>query len=267
MVPDEGKSKIIASQGRTEVSIPTDPDSAIKLDGSDGPDVQVRLPAEVDLGSGQVTQDGTVDYQAEGGTATAAAVQILEDGSVRLLTVSADASGTDEFTYSFGDDVSSSVSDDGTVELIRDTGDAAFTVGSVGKAWAVDASGAPVETEYRVDGEQLVQTIDPGDAAVYPIVADPVVTRARWHTTIYFNRKETAKLRDGATGLAAVSVALPAPLARILAVTIGFDAAYISFVYDNDKCIKAVLPPRDRAAVWLPYGGDEARGYCKKKKK
>lgn len=47
------------------------------------------------------------------------------------------------------------------------------SVGQIDKPWASDATVAAVATQYRVEGDALIQSITPTDGATYPIVADP----------------------------------------------------------------------------------------------
>lgn len=48
-------------------------------------------------------------------------------------------------------------------------------VGMVEKPWAFDANGAPLETRYEVNGNQLTQTVVTDEKTAYPIVADPTL--------------------------------------------------------------------------------------------
>lgn len=45
-------------------------------------------------------------------------------------------------------------------------------VGLFAAPWAIDASGAPLPTQYSIDGDTLVQTTDLTDAE-FPVVLDP----------------------------------------------------------------------------------------------
>ncbi|MDZ7577969.1 MAG: hypothetical protein U0904_07340 [Candidatus Nanopelagicales bacterium] len=266
----EGK-KLVAEAGDVTVSVPVNPDKAITLNpSSEGKStalaLKVNLPEEVSAGPGRVATDGTVVYEATGDGADAA-VQVLQDGSVRLQTITPAPGGPDEFTYTFGEGVSPVSTKDGGIELLQDTGEVALTVGTVGQAWAVDANGTEVATKYKIEGDELIQTVTPGPGAVYPIVADPKITRAWWNTTVYFKRKETRRIGDGLTGLAMVAVAIPDPtIMKIVGAGAGLGWAYVRWIYSSGKCLKFVYV-MNAANVWEPYGGDEAGGYCKKKKK
>lgn len=46
-------------------------------------------------------------------------------------------------------------------------------MGAFGSPWAVDASGADIETSFTVEGDELVQLVQHAGAQ-YPVIADPV---------------------------------------------------------------------------------------------
>ncbi|MCL2424495.1 MAG: hypothetical protein FWD11_11500 [Micrococcales bacterium] len=210
--------------GLTEVSIPVDPDQPIVIDGpSPVSAVVVNLPAEVTVEKARVGDDGTVVYHATDDGASAA-VQVLDNGSARLQTITPDADGPHEFTYTFGEGTLPVVNTDGTVAVIQQVGNATLTLGSIDKAWAVDAKGKAVTTSYRVKDGALVQTISPSARTVYPVVADPMFTYGR---AVYMNLtgKEWGALAAGmgATGVGATTAAclgtkLPAAWAKAVGV-------------------------------------------------
>ncbi|MGO4205572.1 hypothetical protein AB4Z09_28335 [Rhodococcus sp. TAF43] len=59
---------------------------------------------------------------------------------------------------------------DGSVDVLDSNGD---VDGRIKAPWAYDATGRPVRTWYEIDGDTLVQHIDPEPGSVYPILADP----------------------------------------------------------------------------------------------
>src|SRR5699024_7721426 len=79
-------------------------------------------------------------------------------------------------THRFDQDVP----DGGQIEL-QDDGSALIldadgtVVATVAAPWAFDAQGRPVPTWYTVsdDGRALIQHVEPGDDAIFPIIADP----------------------------------------------------------------------------------------------
>ena len=101
--PDQGSvlaghvlvDEIRARVGRVHVAVPLNSDRAVTLDavGLDAAaPLEVRLPAEINVSHGRTARDGTVVYPPTDAGETIAAVQILDDGGVRLQTVTPDAS-------------------------------------------------------------------------------------------------------------------------------------------------------------------------------
>lgn len=274
VAPDQGEvlsgvldvGMVVTVASGTEVEVPLDPALPVTLDSevNGGPALEVFLPAEVDVAAAQVAGDGTVVYEAAGDGATAV-VQSLEDGAVRLQTITSDAGGPHEFTYAFGEGITPVESPGGGVDLLQDYGDVAMVVGTVDDARAADAEGRPVPTTYRIDGDTLVQVILPDDGATYPVVADPKVTWTWWNTTLYFNKKDTRNLSSYGTA-AGVLAFLPPPFNVILggsALALTGTAA----IYSNQgKCLKLVwygMPPVNSGWFPQPYSGAEAGGYCR----
>lgn len=248
--------------GDLEVSLPAAGDDALRLGSlsAPGPELTVHLPAEVTGARGEVASDGTVVYA---GTDATAAVQILADGAVRIQTITEDAEGPHEFTYTFGEGIVP-MANDGQVLLYTETNGLTQPVGVVAEPWAFDSDGQTVETWYEVRDLSLVQVIRPRADVSYPIIADPKLSRAWWNTTVHFNRAETAGLAGGAGAAAAVAAFIPDPtVSKIIAAAAGVAAAYISTVHANGGCIKAVMSGHVPPVVWQPYGGSEAGRYCR----
>lgn len=67
-------------------------------------------------------------------------------------------------------------------------------VGMVEKPWAIDANGTPLETHFKVNGDQLTQVIATDENTTYPVVADPKIGWWLW---------KAAKCTVGVASLAA----------------------------------------------------------------
>lgn len=178
--PTSVNDTVTAEAGGVRVVLPALPTGSISLSPSAGvlgaPVLTVNLPNEIAASDAEVAVDGTVVYQAADGGADAA-VQILDDGSTRVETITRDASGPHEFTYTFGEGVTPRLLDGGGAELVQMASDGTATlIGTVERPWAVDAEGHVVDTRYRIEGNSLVQTITTDGETVYPIVADPTYT-------------------------------------------------------------------------------------------
>ena len=118
--------------------------------------------------------------------------------------------------------------------------------------WAVDANGRAVDTHYRVDGNTLIQVVDAGDDAAFPITLDPgvdwwkvtkCVAAIAWAvgSTIFAVAKiakirkyiealggitQTAKLVMGATTKAEKAIAIGKGLLTFAAIVFGIDQIY-----------------------------------------
>lgn len=178
----------------TSATVPLSPDGdiVVTVAGADGSQTaRIALPDEIAVGSGVVTDDGTVVYPAADGSADAVAVQTLADGSTRVQTVIADASSAHEFGYRM-QGYRPYKSDTGEVVFVNAAGD--FV--SVDAPWAVDANGASVDTYYEIHGKELVQVVEADESTAYPIVADPSWI---WYAPAWgmkLSRTETSRVRD-----------------------------------------------------------------------
>jgi hypothetical protein len=259
-----GANRITADVGTVEIAVPVDPQASIEIAPSNpsAPTLRVNLPEEVTAGSGRVAKDGTIVYEGDGNTD--ASVQVLADGSVRLQTITHAATDSQEFTYTFGEGITPVDAGDGTIALVQRAGSALMTVGSVDKAWAVDADGRQVATEYRVEGDALVQVVSPDQDASFPVVADPKITYALWNFTVYFNKWDTITIATGAAGCAVVTVLIPDPtVSKVVAVTCGLLSVFAADASARGNCVKLVKYAYIGPAVLQQYGGSEAGGYCK----
>lgn len=185
--------------GDTESQIPLDATEPILVESTPNNETlfaSIQLPDEVPIGTGSVTSDGTVVYPATDGSGDAVAVQNLEDGSTRIQTVIADSSSPHEFGYRM----------DGYQPFMSDTGEVIFLDSNdnyvpIAAPWAVDATGAPVQTSYAIRGDELVQVVTPDASTVYPVVADPSWMWQGPAWGMKLNRSETSRVRDYAAAV------------------------------------------------------------------
>ena len=114
------------------------------------------------------------------------------DGFAVLIDIpSRGAEHSHAFQIGMPDGAMLEATDDGSVDVVGTDG---ATIGSFDRPWAKDANGADIATWFDVQGDTLIQTVDAGDAAVYPIVADPHYTWGWVTGTVYFNKFETSAL-------------------------------------------------------------------------
>lgn len=130
--------------------------------------VGISLPTNVTLAEPEAAADGTVVYPGSDGGGVV--VEALEDGSVQLQSVIAEADAEHDLTYELD------VSEGATLEIVE-TGavvvwaaDGTFEAG-LAEPWAFDANGASVETSFTLSGTTVTQHVAAGDA--YPVTADP----------------------------------------------------------------------------------------------
>lgn len=218
----------VVNAGRS--SVPLDGKSPIEVAGGpEGLPIKVSLPSEVDVYEGETAADGTVVFEGRGNSADAA-IQILDNDSVKLHTVlSSPKSGT-TFSYSFAKGLVVEPGHDGGAYLVRPLADGeSEIVAEIAPPWARDASGAAVATDYEFDGNRIIQKIYPTAEAEYPIVADPKVSYG-WGIYYHFNRAETKTLAGyglgGTTATVAGCAALGALAAGLGAIIAGATCAY-----------------------------------------
>lgn len=111
------------------------------------------------------------------------------DGRILLVIGGPQAPTRYEFGTTLPEGASLIPTPDGGVEVVDAAGEA---IAFIEPPWAIDASGAPVATHFKVRGETLLQIID-HRGAEYPVVADPSVqSDCGWVTcTVRFNRALT----------------------------------------------------------------------------
>ncbi len=214
VAPDQGQvvagtesgGEVTAQVDQSVAVVPLDADQPVVLGGTEGqaPNLELNLPRELDVHYGQVASDGTVVYQQNGGDA-AAAVQVLDDGAVRVQTITPDADGPHEFTYTFGEGITPLENEDGTIDLVQDLGaGVSVSLVTIAQPWAVDADGSTLRTEYRIDGNSLVQVVTADANTSYPIVADPSFSLGNGYYA-HFDKAETKAIANGSYGIATIT--------------------------------------------------------------
>ncbi|HEY5806133.1 MAG TPA: hypothetical protein VIS56_01975 [Candidatus Saccharimonadales bacterium] len=174
----DADSAMVAATAGTAIDVPKDPEQGVIFGATDGPKIEVELPSADEAGVAKAVAPGVVAYDSGNGSANA--VQANEDGSVRMLTIIDNPQAPTEYSYKV------TVPEGGRIELTEDGGAAVFDVNNelitaVGTPWAKDANGAPVNTWFTIDGQNLIQHVQhdvPG--VVYPVTADPWWTNRFW---------------------------------------------------------------------------------------
>lgn len=167
----DGSSAARGAEAVTPAALPATGAEPVTTRGEDGTEVSIWLPTTAAVAEDYVAGQG-VQLFDQGNGATSVPL-VKDDGSVQILTIIDDAAAPESYSYRVDAPEGSTlaVNEDGTVQITSATGE---FIGGVAAAWAVDANGAPVPTNYQVDGTTLTQLIDhDGGQFAYPIVADP----------------------------------------------------------------------------------------------
>lgn len=166
-----------ATAGGTDVAVPSDPDTPVTITQDDpaAPDLSVTLPTLSGTDDARQASDGTVVYTSDDDVSIA--VQPLEDGSTRFLSVLESKDAPEQYEYRFvGNDLH--LHEDGSV-VVRD-GD--LVVGVIEAPWATDSAGTPVPTHFEIAGDTVIQVVDhTADDFAYPVIADPWWNPFSWN--------------------------------------------------------------------------------------
>lgn len=205
--------------------------------------MDIALPTEVDVSGGVVADDGTVVVEDDGNDVHAA-VQALDDGSVRLQTVLESPDAPSTYTYTFSDDMELVLLDDGSVEVTETITDGMTTVvGLIDAPWAIDAEGTVVPTHYTVDGTSLTQHVAHSGDFAYPITADPTVSIG-WGIYVKYSKTDVRRFTDGVGGAVndkahfafIVCAKIPHSVAKAACGAIG--VSYYRSIYDTFKEVR-----------------------------
>lgn len=159
--------------------VPSSPTDSLTVRGADG---QVSLRV-VGANKAREIGEGMKAYSVD----SAEVVPVRkDDGSLQIVSVSEEG---DPLQFSYDFDVPSGASlhpiEGGGIVIGQDASD---PIAYVAAAWAVDATGASVATEYVIDGTTLTQLIHPTEDTKFPVIADPYVgwtwlTSYTWETS------------------------------------------------------------------------------------
>ncbi|WP_062212152.1 hypothetical protein [Demequina oxidasica] len=176
----------------SDTEIPATSDGILTLVGDAGIPIAVKLPGEGAVA--RVSDDNTVVYAGDAGPDIAVQSGLDE---TRVHTIAESEDQLSDLTYEFGN-LTPELNDDGSVTLWAGADDGSFqmTAGAIAAPWASDADGVALETQYRVEGNTVVQDVTVDERTVFPVVADPsfqgdcgIVT-----CTMRFNRAYTLKI-------------------------------------------------------------------------
>ncbi len=125
------------------------------------------------------------------------------------------------------------------------------SVGHVDAPWAVDATGRRVPTTYRIEGSNIIQSVDLRAARAFPVVADPnFQPNCAWYGLCYirFNKAMTNEIAHK-TGIAGIAVGLTAlsggtlaPVAALVAARLGLSSLNASYFMGRNNCFGYYFP-------------------------
>lgn len=133
-------------------------------------------------------------------------------------------------------------------------------------AWAEDARGRDVDTEYEVEGGTLTQVVDTRGAA-FPVVADPALACNWVHCTIQYNKYETRQmsLYGGFVTTAVAGACTLLTLSPVAGVACGVATSLVMSVANDarsrGRCIgmQALIAP----IISFPYPVIYTGGNCR----
>lgn len=189
VLPSGAVVAVTTAEGEENTVIaPASAAGAVLAVTGDSGNVSVGLPA-TSPSSGIKAGKGTVVYP---GAAKGAdlAVQPTSDGVRALVTINS-ASAAKEYRFDLGLPDGATVSQLADGRVLVTTGEELLA--SFDAPWAKDADGNAVPTDYRIENNALVQTVDFNNATRFPVVADPYIKRGFFTDSLYFTRGEVKK--------------------------------------------------------------------------
>lgn len=159
------------------------------------------------------------------------------------------------FDVSVPDGATLVLTEEGSIDVVGRDG---FTLGAFAAPWAVDTNGSDVTTSYSVDGNTIIQTVDPVAKELYPVIADPRFDWGWISGTIYLTRAETSSVCLNALNTLRL-MAETAPvwahtlIGAVIAIGVAVVAAAACSAHILNGCMKfSTNPP----FIW-PLDGDD----------
>ncbi|MDX3584348.1 hypothetical protein [Streptomyces europaeiscabiei] len=236
---DDVDSVAVSDSSAGVIEVPRNSTAPVTLkENNTGTTLGVSLPGS-GLGTAQQTDSGTIYYDATAAT-SATAVQLTSDGSVRALVDIKKSTAPSEYRFDLDLPAGASLvenTENNTIEVVQEMdaadvpgelleqnagdeetepgtvdfdgdGDGRINVvmGQVEAPWAKDALGNPVPTEYRIEGDTIVQSVAFTGDTTFPVVADPKISYGRY-VYVRFGRSEV-KAVDSKGGILGVTAAM-----------------------------------------------------------
>lgn len=195
--------------GDIKIVVPSEGDGEVELTSDDGV-ISMEFPGDFSGMEGGLTDNGTVVYcsdQENMALAVQGVQETEEDVSLfgfrSLITInSADAANEYEFKFNLPEGYQL-IPGNGGVCIVNNNSmiydeeagnTVPETVGVIEPAWAKDALGNEISTEYCINDSTIVQKIEFDENSAFPIVADPKYTTIKeYKKTITGTKYDTGK--------------------------------------------------------------------------
>ena len=175
-----------------------------------GSEIKMTLPKEVEKSKGVLADNGSVVYGSPNDSVVVT-TQVLENfeenevlNSLRTLVTIKNETAPTQYLYNFNmPDGYKMVKDYdlhdeydeydcGAVFILNQNGD---IVSTIEPAWAKDAKGEQVKTEYIIRENTLLQTVEFDENSEFPITADPTVHPTKY-SYYYLTKDQVKTMRD-----------------------------------------------------------------------
>jgi Protein of unknown function (DUF2599) len=184
----EGKNVVSYQIGSREVDVPRTVSDALTVSLGSNKTLKLDLPSVAKSGLARLVADGIVAF--DNGNSSVTAPIVKADGSLQLTTILLDRNAPNVFAYPFTlpSGCKLQLEKEGGVSILDQSGN---WVAGIAPAWARDATGRNLNTDYQVQGNTLFQRVDTQSGAVaYPVVADPwlgvdLIDHTTWNDALW----------------------------------------------------------------------------------
>ncbi len=203
-----------------------------------GVELTIGIPGADRAGQARVVGPGMIAY-GDVAPQSEIVVQATADGTARLMAVLAGPQAPAAFRFDMWvpEGARLVVTDDGAVVVVDENDDGLATIAP---PWARDAGGTALPARYTVEGDEtLVLHVDHTNA-LYPVVADPAVTKnCSWGSCSYYlSRKVTRSITTPAGAVAIVSGLIPAIPAKAIAAIAALLALKANECKGKKQCLR-----------------------------
>lgn len=201
----EDKYDYLASGTDCEIAIPKNSSNYVSMKTGAG-DINMKLPIEVSNAKGHISENGTVVYNSKDKNVSVAVQALSEEqngvlfDALRTMVTIENADAPKEYGFDFdlpqGYRLISDYDyvdeydewDCGQVFIVDKNNE---IVSTIEPAWAKDANGNDIATDYRIVGNTLIQNVAFDKNSTFPIIADPTSHPTKY--THYYTDYPTLK--------------------------------------------------------------------------